>query len=135
MTTVLFVQLEPKPVTVIATYRRPSASAEWFQHFDMVVLEANKRGSIIIMGDLNADIRKPTKQPGKSLLNSIKLLERGFTALNLLMSLAPLPRLDIIAIDKDILCIQHSVGTLAVSDHLPVIAEPQPQLIIVFSQL
>src|SRR6266516_5798572 len=80
-------------------------------------------GCMIMMGDFNADMLRPKLAPGKSLkaLLSLANVKTGGTAPTRITSTSA-TCLDLIAIDKSILCIQYGVDTLSVSDHLPAVA-------------
>jgi len=96
---------------------------DWFLQFEKIILELNKRGHIIIMGDLNADLLKPTINPGKLLMKTLKLAgTKCHCTLPTRITASSKTCLDIIAIDKTFICRSYEVGTAMSSDHLPVSA-------------
>jgi len=111
------------PAIVVGVYRPPNAPAKWFDNMSSLVNEILPLGSVIIMGDLNADLLRPKLAPCKSLKTLLALanvkVKRIFPTR---ITTETATCLDIIAVDKTILCLQYEVGTLLVSHHLPVIA-------------
>ena len=114
-----------KPAVILGVYRPPNAKIAWFQAFNELLIEIGKYGSIVILGDLNADLLKPNLYPGKELLNSLSLANTEVAKGN------PTPTritaysstcLDIIAIDKDLTCLDYQILNIATSDHFPVFA-------------
>jgi len=110
-------------VIVVGAYRPPNAQAGWFDSMNALIIELLPLGSIIIMGDLNADLLRPKLNPGKSfkaLLSLANVKVKSVAPTRITPTSATC--LDLIAIDKSITCISYGVGSLAISDHLPVTA-------------
>mgnify|MGYP003471061293 CR=1 FL=1 len=61
------------PSLIIGVYRPPSSKPDWYIHFKELILAASKVAPIVIMGDLNSDLTRPTVYPGRALVESIKL--------------------------------------------------------------
>ena len=111
------------PAVILGVYRPPNSKAKWFEDMSGLITDILPLGSIIIMGDLNADLLHPKIMPGKSLKTMLKLANA--TVHNVQptrITLSTATCLDIIAIDKTIPCLDYVVGDLSLSDHLPVLA-------------
>src|SRR5437867_3324045 len=109
--------------STIGVYRPPSAKSGWFEDMSSLISDILPLGLIIIMGDLNADLLRPKHIPGKSLKTLLSLANvtvHNVSPTRITSSTATC--IDLIAIDKSIPCIEYDVGTLSISDHLPVIA-------------
>jgi len=110
-------------VIVIGIYRPPSSPVSWFTALNSLLVDVTKLGQVIMMGDINADMRKPTKYPGKALTRSMALINGRvdcFDATRIGAKTATC--LDVIIIDKDIECRDYKVESKAASDHFPVSA-------------
>jgi len=110
-------------VTLLGLYRPPSSRAAWFESFNELILKLIQLGPLIILGDLNCDLRKPALSPVKSLLASLALAgtivpETLATRVTELSATS----IDIIAIDKNIPCLDYYVSDNSASDHSPVVA-------------
>ena len=110
-------------VIVIGIYRPPSSARSWFTTLNSLLVEVTKLGQVIMMGDINADMRQPTKYPGKALMQSIALIN-GRADSNEATRIGPKTAtcLDVIIIDKEIECLDYKVEIKATSDHFPVSA-------------
>ena len=112
-----------KPIIVLGVYRPPNAYRGWFDDLSSLVIEVLPLGSLVIMGDLNADLLQPKLATSKSLKALLALANAKVTLLTPTRITAESATcLDIIAIDKAILCLHYEIGTLFISDHLPVLA-------------
>ena len=114
---------EKKPIIILGLYRPPNVLTKWFEDMSQLIAEILPLGSLIIMGDLNADLLRPRQATSKSLktlmsLANVKVQKTAPTRITPLSSTC----LDIIAIDKSISCLNYDVGNMLISDHLPVIA-------------
>ena len=117
------VQGVKKPVIVMGAYRPPNAIQGWFDNMSSLVNEILPLGPIVIMGDLNADLLQPKLAPCKSLRALLALANVKVSMVSPTRITAETATcLDLIAIDKSILCIHYEVGTLSISGHLPVLA-------------
>lgn len=112
-----------RPVIILGVYRPPNELVKWFDDMNELVTNLMSLGSLIIMGDINADLIQRNKNPAKSLRN---LLSLAGTKVNNIAPTRITPTsatcIDIIAIDKSLHCLEYKVGSLLVSDHLPVMA-------------
>jgi hypothetical protein len=122
--TKLHISSKKLPILVLGIYRPPNAPSGWFASFDNIITDLIPLGSLIIMGDLNADLLCPNVNPTKALRNSLSL---AGTKIGKKDPTRITPHsatcLDLIAIDKSIDCLQYKVGNELFSDHLPVIAK------------
>ena len=57
----------------IGVYRPPLAKTDWFTLFNDLTLNLITKGKIVIMGDTNADILRPTVYPAKEMLTLFAL--------------------------------------------------------------
>ena len=110
--------------TIVGAYRPPSAKPDWYTNFNELISKAIKSGYIILMGDFNSDLWKPTVYPGKALdtclkLAGVKIPSKDPTRISSTAATC----LDIIAINKNLLCVTYKVNITAVSDHFSVEAE------------
>ena len=123
MTLSIIKRRKGRELIVVGVYRPPNAKSTWFSDFDDILLQLVAMGQIIILGDLNADLSKPSMQPGKDLLASLELAGTRVekTTPTRIQGRAS-TCLDIIAIDEDIECIDYLVKDLSASDHFPVSA-------------
>ena len=51
------------PVFTIVLYRPPQSKVDWFDNLADVISEISALGRIVLLGDLNADVLKPTEYP------------------------------------------------------------------------
>ena len=117
-----------KSAIVIGVYRPPNAKVGWFQSFNSLLLQVCTMGHTLILGDLNSDLMKPKQYPGKELLKSLKLSNTQvafdqFSPTRITGNSATC--LDIIAIDKELVCLEYNTSPIATSDHFPVTATIQ----------
>ena len=125
-----------KFITFISLYRPPGARREWFTKLDeMILMLSTLGGSLILMGDINADLYKPTLAPASDLLKSLELagheIKKVF-ATRVTSNTATC--LDIITCPQEIQMIDYSAIKSGASDHFPVkatilvnnTAKPQP---------
>ena len=117
----------PKPapcVVVVGVYRPPQTNTDWFTKLDDLVEEVSTDGALVIMGDLNADIRKDDMNPGKALMSSLAVAGMKIHSTEPTRITATSQTcLDIIATDAAIQCSEYRVGTESASDHFPVMAK------------
>ena len=123
--TLIHIKQSGKPVVVLGIYRPPSASVSWFIALNDLILEAGSKRNLLILGDLNSDLLKPDRYPGKALLDSLELAgtlvaSGNYTPTRVTSTSATC--LDIIAVDRNIACSHYEVLNIASSDHFPVIA-------------
>ena len=110
-------------VTILGLYRPPNSKTAWFESFNDVILRLIRLGPMIILGDLNCDLMKPNMYPAKSLLASLALAGTKVPkTLATRTSMQSATSIDVIAIDKNLQCIDYSVSGNAASDHMPVMA-------------
>jgi len=119
ITTIRFAKKD-KPISVIGVYRPPHLKLDWFNKFNDLILRLAAWSYIIVMGDLKADLLKPLINPGKTLrlalkLAGVKVYNKAPTRITSTSSTC----LDIIAIDKGLVCVETWVGDELISDHLP----------------
>lgn len=108
----------------MGVYLPPQANADWFTKLDVLVEEVSTDGALIIMGDLNADIRKDDINPGKALMSSLAVAGMKIHSTEPTRITATSQTcLDIIATDAAIQCSEYRVGTESASDHFPVMAK------------
>ena len=113
-----------RDIIVIGVYRPPSARVEWLESFNDFLLQLIPLGQLIIMGDLNADLGKPRIIPGKSLRDTLALAgTKVQSTVPTRITAESATCIDVIALDKELVCEDYSVGNLAASDHLPVTAQ------------
>jgi Reverse transcriptase (RNA-dependent DNA polymerase) len=126
---------KPMKVIVINTYRPPNSPTSWFDKFDDMLLELMPMGLLTVLGDINADLLKPDHGPTKRLRTSIALAGLKIPSIFPTRICATAATcLDIIALPRELVCIEYSVIFNASSDHLPVQAvieaspaiKPQP---------
>ena len=60
---------------IIGVYRPPNTDVGWFTKFDSIVALATALAPVCFMGDVNADLLKPTAPLGKQLLHSLEAAE------------------------------------------------------------
>lgn len=111
-------QRPSRTVTLVGAYRPPSAPNSWFQKLDQLIIEVMAKGPLILLGDINADLLKPTAGPSKLLrkalaLGGLKVNKVSPTRVCETTSTC----LDIIAASKDLECIEYRVIPYAASDH------------------
>jgi len=112
-----------KTITILGVYRPPNLKASWFNAFNDLLTETMKKGQIIIMGDLNADLLKSKVNPGKLLSQSLKLSDvKVPSKLPTRITGNSTTCLDIIAVSLGLVCSKYWQGDLLVSDHFPVCA-------------
>jgi endonuclease/exonuclease/phosphatase family metal-dependent hydrolase len=112
------------PVYVLGVYRPPNAQSDWFTRFNDIISDLTPLGSLIIMGDLNADLRCPGVNPTKALCTSLSLAGAKVKSKEpTRITPHSATCLDLIAVDKSINCLEYKVGSDLFSDHLPVIAK------------
>lgn len=110
-----------RSIVVIGVYRPPNAPADWFIKFNEVLTELSSIGPICILGDLNADMMKPTIYPTKSLLATFDLADVSiFKVVPTRITFNTATCLDIIALPPELLCTEYRISSLAISDHFPV---------------
>lgn len=112
-----------KGLIIIGVYRPPSAPTSWFVTLNNLLLEVIKMGPVILMGDINADMLKPTKHPAKALRQTMAIIDgriEEIAATRISKSTATC--LDVIVIPKEIDCLDYKVEAKATSDHFPVTA-------------
>ena len=86
-------------------------------------------GSLVIMGDINADLLKPNIQPGKALSSSLELADTALSNIQpTRIQGSSATCLDIIAIDKHLEVTEYTVLNTSASDHYPVAASLKLQL-------
>ena len=112
------------PVFTIVLYRPPQSKVDWFDNLADVISEISALGRIVLLGDLNADVLKPTEYPGKTLLN---VLEAGNLSLSdhiepTRVCKSSSTALDIIAVDNDLVLVSYMTLSTLISDHFPVSA-------------
>ena len=74
MTTEIELRENACSILIFGDYRPPNAKKEWFEALNEVITEALSRGKLIIItGDLNADLMRPSVNPGKMLKQSLTL--------------------------------------------------------------
>ena len=122
-----------RALIVVGVYRPPSARAEWFEDFSELLLQLLPLGQLCILGDINADLTKPRIQPGKSLREALSLAgTKVHSTVPTRVTAETATCIDIIALDKDLVCEEYRIDGLAASDHHPVIAaikfDPRPPL-------
>ena len=108
---------------ILCLYRPPQTKKNWWNNISDLILEILEIGSIIFMGDLNADLLKKDLNQTKELLNLIKIagtVNRSTEATRI--TTVSSTCLDLIAIDKNLNCIEYYVEKNAASDHFPVTA-------------
>jgi hypothetical protein len=66
-------QRPSRTVTLVGAYRPPSAPNSWFQKLDQLIIEVMAKGPLILLGDINADLLKPTAGPSKLLRKALAL--------------------------------------------------------------
>jgi len=112
-----------KSLILIGVYRPPNAKREWWTQFNELIVEISNKGSIIILGDMNADLMKPDMGTTKSLLNTCALAKVIITKIEpTRVTKNSATCIDLIGIDEEIECIEYQVDELAASDHFPVTA-------------
>lgn len=110
-----------RDLIVVGVYRPPASKAEWFDKFEELLLQLMPLGQLIILGDLNADLLKPRIQPGKALREALALAgTKVHSTVPTRITAETSTCIDIIALDKDLVWEDYSVGDVAASDHLPV---------------
>ena len=115
---------------LVGIYRPPNALASWFSSFNDLLHDVYSLGKVIVMGDTNADLLKPMQYPGKSLLSSLDIIDAAVpdtTPTRICKSTATC--IDIIAIPTELVIRSYSVDILSASDHQPIIAEVEVNLI------
>ena len=118
-----------KSLVILGIYRPPNAKKSWFSDLDSILLKLLCLGSLVMMGDLNADLLNPNVQPGKALSSSLELAD------TVVLNIQPTriqgnsaTCLDIIAIDRHLEVTDYSVLNTSASDHFPVAASLKLQL-------
>ena len=110
-------------VTILGLYRPPNSKTAWFESFNDLILRLINLGPMIILGDLNCDLMKPNMYPAKSLLASLALAGTKVPkTLATRTSMQSSTSIDVIAIDRNLQCIDNFVSDNAASDHMPVVA-------------
>ena len=80
-------------------------------------------GHVILMGDVNADLTHPMDYPGRTLLETLEIIDAE--------EIVPIPTrvakssatcIDIIATPRILTRLSYSVKPIAASDHFPVVA-------------
>ena len=126
-----------KHVVLVAIYRPPGSPIAWFSELEALIPELTALGPLVILGDLNADILKPS-------LGVTKLLKKAFAIGGLKVPGVSPTRvcattatcLDVIALPNDLPCSEYVVVPLAASDHylveasLAVSASTRPQPVL-----
>ena len=95
-------------VVVLGVYRPPSSRVFWFQMFSDLILEALVLGPIIIMGDLNADLLKPSTYSSIKDIFPTRITPSSQSCL------------DIIAIPQSQTCTCYRLSSVAAIDLCPV---------------
>ena len=116
---------ERKPLTVIGLYRPPQVPASYFGVLSDLLLECSDLGyPLLLLGDLNADLCKPTAYPAKSLLESLSAagMECPGEAEPTRITATSSTCIDLIAVDSSIAVLSYQVLHCAASDHCPVTA-------------
>jgi len=60
-------------IVLIGVFRPPQSKSQWFDLFNELTLHLLTRGKLIIMGDINVDIRRPTSYPANLIFNTMAL--------------------------------------------------------------
>lgn len=111
-----------KRIALLAVYRPPNSNRSWFTRFDELLLEIiSSEGSVIVMGDLNADLLKPNDGSAALLLKSLELVglkPHGTQPTRVSASTATC--LDIISFPAEMEVIKYSAIHSGASDHFPV---------------
>lgn len=110
-------------LVIIGIYRPPQAKHIWFDVFNNLLQEITSVGKVIVMGDINCDLRQPLKYPTKELINSLTLINLKIHSDEpTRITLTTASCLDLIALDESIICNSYVVDMNSSSDHFPVTA-------------
>lgn len=120
----IYIKKLNKTLIIIGTYRPPQSDARWFDEFSNLISETSTLGCPIVLGDVNANLLKPSEYPGKALIQCFDLLGIALpsspTATRVSSGSSTL--LDIIGVDSSLTVLSYHVGSQAASDHFPVLA-------------
>ena len=106
---------------ILSIYRPPNSRLHWFETLNDLLHEVTVLGKIIIMGDLNCDLLKPSSWQSQHLNKILSIVNSN------LLNYEPTPTrlspttatcLDIISIDRSFNIISYQVVNLAISDQL-----------------
>ena len=101
----------------------PTLPAAGSNTFNELLSQTSNLGTLILLGDFNADLLKPHSYPGRSLLESLESVHMSVTIVSpTRIGKTSATCLDIIAIANDLNCINYIVENIAASDHHPVSA-------------
>ena len=125
--TITSIEIRPKrkELVIMGVYRPPNSKVSWFNAFNELLIEARQSGQICILGDLNSNLLKPTIYPGSALINTLELAGTQINSTELKptrVTSNTATCLDIISIDKELLCTEYNNLDSAISDHFPVSA-------------
>ena len=115
---------------VLAIYRPPLSKVDWFDTLAELIAEASALGSVVLLGDLNADVLKPAEHSGKALLTVLKAGNHSIpdNIQPTRVSKTTRTALDIIAVDNDLAVVSYSTLDNHINDHFPLSAAIQSVL-------
>jgi len=107
-------------VVLIGVYRPSQSKSQWFDLFNELTLHLLTQGKLVIMGDINADICRPTSYPGN---NTTSLAgTRPVCTAPTRVTQTTATCIDIIAVNEDFAVTQPNVIHRAISYHYLVTA-------------
>lgn len=113
-----------KPSTtwvIVGIYRPPQEKVYWFTTFNDLILDVNRIGQAVILGDINADLLNVKSGLGSKLKEALEMANTHVPELFVTrMNDTGGSCLDIVAIPKDLDHLKYDTLDISASDHFPV---------------